>query len=109
MSDRLNQNLVSVPKSPSPTHGEIEHVGRTLAQGGGNRMSRWIAGFCVVVLVGAGIAIVQVPSTAGDSWLAILWATLGHRRGVGTDEAVLLATVRSDHGGDVLVRNSAGY
>ncbi len=37
-------------------------------------MSRWIAGFCVVVLVGAGIATVQVPTTAGDSWLAILWA-----------------------------------
>lgn len=37
-------------------------------------MSRWIAGFCVVVLVGAGIAIVQVPTFAGDSWLAILWA-----------------------------------
>ena len=37
-------------------------------------MSRWIAGFCVVVLVGAGIAIVQVPATAGDSWLVILWA-----------------------------------
>jgi oligosaccharide repeat unit polymerase len=37
-------------------------------------MSRWIASFCVVVLVGAAIAIVQVPATAGDSWLAILWA-----------------------------------
>lgn len=37
-------------------------------------MSRWIAGSCVVVLVGAGIAIVQVRGTAGDSWLAILWA-----------------------------------
>lgn len=37
-------------------------------------MSRWIAGFCLVVLVGAGIAVVQVPATAGDSWLAILWA-----------------------------------
>ena len=39
-------------------------------------MSRWIAGFCVVALVGAGIAlaIVQVSATAGDSWLAILWA-----------------------------------
>lgn len=38
-------------------------------------MSRWIAAFCVIVLVGAGIAIVQVPATDGDSWLAILWAT----------------------------------
>lgn len=37
-------------------------------------MSRLIAGFCVVVLVGAATAIVQVPSSAGDSWLAILWA-----------------------------------
>jgi O-antigen polysaccharide polymerase Wzy len=37
-------------------------------------MSRWIAGFCVLVLVGAGIAVVQVPATAGDSWLTILWA-----------------------------------
>jgi oligosaccharide repeat unit polymerase len=38
-------------------------------------MSRWIAGICVVVLVGAGIAVVQVPAAAGDSWLTILWAT----------------------------------
>jgi oligosaccharide repeat unit polymerase len=37
-------------------------------------MSRWIAGFCVVVLVGAGIAIVQLPGTPGDFWLTILWA-----------------------------------
>jgi oligosaccharide repeat unit polymerase len=37
-------------------------------------MSRWIAAFCVVALVGAGVAIVQVPSSAGDSWLVILWA-----------------------------------
>jgi oligosaccharide repeat unit polymerase len=37
-------------------------------------MSRWIAGFCVAVLVGAAIAIVQIPTTAGDSWLTILWA-----------------------------------
>ena len=37
-------------------------------------MSRWIAGFCVIVLVGAGIAVVQVPGSAGDSWLTILWA-----------------------------------
>jgi oligosaccharide repeat unit polymerase len=37
-------------------------------------MSRWIAVFCVVVLVGAGISIVQIPGTAGDSWLTILWA-----------------------------------
>jgi oligosaccharide repeat unit polymerase len=37
-------------------------------------MSRWIAAFCVVALVGAGISIVQIPGTAGDSWLTILWA-----------------------------------
>jgi oligosaccharide repeat unit polymerase len=37
-------------------------------------MSRWLAAFCVVVLLCAGIAIVQVPATPGDSWLAILWA-----------------------------------
>jgi oligosaccharide repeat unit polymerase len=37
-------------------------------------MSRCIAGFCVVVLVGAAIAIVQSPASAGDSWLTILWA-----------------------------------
>jgi oligosaccharide repeat unit polymerase len=37
-------------------------------------MSRWIAAFCVAALVGAGVAIVQVPSSAGDSWLVILWA-----------------------------------
>lgn len=38
-------------------------------------MSRWIAGFCVAVLVAAGIAISQVPASAGDSWLVILWTT----------------------------------
>jgi hypothetical protein len=38
-------------------------------------MSRAIAGFCVAGLVAAGIAIVQVPASAGDSWLVILWAT----------------------------------
>ena len=37
-------------------------------------MSKWIAAFCVVVLVGAGIAVVQMPASAGDSWLTILWA-----------------------------------
>jgi len=38
-------------------------------------MSRWIVGLCVVVLVGAAVAVVQLPASAGDSWLAILWAT----------------------------------
>lgn len=38
-------------------------------------MSRWIAAVCVVVLVGAWIAVVQIPASAGDSWLTILWAT----------------------------------
>jgi oligosaccharide repeat unit polymerase len=37
-------------------------------------MSRWIVGVCVVVLVGAAVAVVQLPASAGDSWLAILWA-----------------------------------
>jgi oligosaccharide repeat unit polymerase len=37
-------------------------------------MTRWIAGFCVAVIVATAIAIVQVSSSVGDSWLAILWA-----------------------------------
>src|ERR1700733_4865882 len=36
-------------------------------------MSRWIAGFCVAVLVGGAIAFVQLSTSAGDSWLTILW------------------------------------
>jgi oligosaccharide repeat unit polymerase len=38
-------------------------------------MSRWIAGVCVVILAGAGLAIVKVQAlgSAGDSWLIILW------------------------------------
>lgn len=38
-------------------------------------MSRWIAGVYAAVLVGAGIAVVQLPASDGGSWLAILWAT----------------------------------
>jgi oligosaccharide repeat unit polymerase len=37
-------------------------------------MSRWIAAFCVAVVVGTAIAVAQMPASAGDSWLAILWA-----------------------------------
>ena len=37
-------------------------------------MSRWIAGFCVAVLFGVAIAVVQVQTSAGLSWLTILWA-----------------------------------
>ena len=37
-------------------------------------MSRWIASFCVTVLVAAGVAVAQMPESDGDLWLAILWA-----------------------------------
>jgi oligosaccharide repeat unit polymerase len=36
-------------------------------------MSRWIAGFCVAMLIGATIAFVQLSTSVGDSWLTILW------------------------------------
>jgi len=37
-------------------------------------MNRWIAGLCVAVLLGAEIAVVHVPTSAGNFWLMILWA-----------------------------------
>jgi oligosaccharide repeat unit polymerase len=36
-------------------------------------MSRWIAGSCITVLVVTGIAVTQLPASAGDLWLTILW------------------------------------
>jgi len=36
-------------------------------------MSRWIASFCVTVLVATGLAAAQMPA-GGDIWLTILWA-----------------------------------
>jgi oligosaccharide repeat unit polymerase len=37
-------------------------------------VSRWIASFCVAVLVAAGAAVAQMPASGGDLWLTILWA-----------------------------------
>ena len=37
-------------------------------------MSRWIAAFCVAMLVGIGATISRLPASAGDLWLTLLWA-----------------------------------
>ncbi len=37
-------------------------------------MIRWIASICVVLLVGAGIALAHMPGSTGDLWLTIMWA-----------------------------------
>jgi oligosaccharide repeat unit polymerase len=38
-------------------------------------MSRTAAGFCFAVLVAIGFAIMWMPTSSGDFWLTILWAT----------------------------------